>query len=244
MTGRGFGVCPHDVARGLERWAFLNTFVNKALGLGSRFGIYLDFVEFAAALEGEEFLWGFLNPADYLKARTLFGYEAIARPAGIRDVAYVVARTGEPLAGSIEAFAGRRVALVRGYLAALVRHRLQGAGVSCEVVAVKSYAEVMKTVGRGDADFGVTYNDHFDRLSAAVRDDFRVEARVDPGLAHVVAAHPSIPQPGRAALRELLLGAHLDSAGAGLLATLGFTAFEEVPEGPYRDLADVLEAVR
>jgi ABC-type phosphate/phosphonate transport system substrate-binding protein len=232
-----FAVCPHDTARGIDRWALLNTYVNKRLSLGSRFHPYLDFAEFGVDLERERFLWAYLNPADTLKARSRFGYEALVRPSGRFDVAYIVRAAGAPLAESLE---GKRVAAVNGYLFFLVRKKLADAAVGFETVVAKSYAEVLTLVDQGKADAGVTYNEHFDVLAETQRSRFAVVDRVHPGLSHVIAAHPSVPLETRSALRELLLAAGGDPQAAALLADLKMVGFENVPEAPFALLSDVL----
>lgn len=241
MTTNLFAVCPHDTARGVEKWALFNTFVNKNLGLGSRFQPYLDFTDFGADLEGERFLWAYLNPADYLKAAKRFGYKAVARPRGRFDVAYVLGRAEAGAASDPSALAGKRLAAVRGYLYFLVAHQLDALGVPFQPVTAKSYPEVMAMLERGDADFGVSYNEHFDALPPSVRQGYRVVARVDAGLSHVVATHPSLGQ--KEALRTLLEGAGERPEGRKMLAELKVDAFEPVPEEPFRRLREILDAV-
>ncbi len=237
-----FAACPHDTALGLTKWALFNTLVNKELRLGSRFHPFLNFAEFGAALEAGEFLWAYLNPADFLKARGLFEYEGIARPAERSDVAYLVATASSGLQG-LESAAGRKVAAVKGYLYFLVKHRLQTSGIEHDLVLAKSYAEVMQMVARGQADLGVSYNDHFDRLNATSRGEFTVVSKVDIGLSHVVAAHPGVPVESRQALRDLLLTAGSRETGQKILAEMDIPRFEAVPEEPFSMLAEVIRAV-
>jgi phosphonate transport system substrate-binding protein len=235
-----FAVCPHDTSRGIEKWTLLNTFVNRHVDLRTRFRLFLDFKEFGAELEQGGFLWAFLNPADYLKVKTRFGYVPVARPAGRKDVAYVVGPASHGANASLGSVAGRRLAAVKGYLFFLVLHRLRAEGVAFDWVPANSYAEVMKLVERGEADFGVTYNDHFDRLAQNAQEKYVVVARCDPGLSHVFAAHPSLAKEKRDELRRLLMLAQELPDGAKVLAQLEIERFEEVPEAPYLELQDIL----
>jgi len=234
-----FGVCPHDTAKGSERWALFNTLVNRRIGMKSRFTLYLDFGEFTRALEGNELLWAYLNPADFVKAKTRFGYQGIARPGAHPDKACVIAPAGAGTNG-LTALAGKRLAAVRGYLFFLVADRLETEGIPYTLVPAKSYPEVMSIVKRGDADFGVTYNDHFEKLAPATQAEWERVESVDPGLAHVVAVHPSVSPETAEALRGFLLGATTDPDGQKALNTLGFSHFEAVPETPYMLLEELL----
>lgn len=242
MSPELFAVCPHDTARGFDKWAMLNTFVNKHVGLQSKFNLYLDFAEFSADLEKERFTWAYLNPADYLKACARFGYAPVGRPIGRFDIAYVIApgAGGEP--GSLGRIAGKRLAAVKGYLFFLVKHQLETGGVPFDLIPAKSYAEVTKHVENGDADFGVTYNEHFDLLAPAARERFHIVERVHPGVSHVVVVHPSVPAQARQALSGLLLGAAALEDGKKVLAELKMTGFEAVPESPFLALKQILES--
>lgn len=236
-----FSVCPHDTARGLERWGFLNTYVNKNLELGSRYRPHLNFAEFNAELEAERFLWAYLNPADFLKVRGRFGYVGLARPAQRPDIAYVVQRAGDPAAAGLSDLGGRRLAAVNGYMYRLVADRLRSDGVAWDHVLAKSYSEVMSLVGRGEAAFGVTYNEHFDLLTQGSKEQFRVVATLDAGLSHVVAAHPSLPEEKQEGLRSLLIAAQENSQGRKVLSEVEILAFEPVLLEPFATLQAVLE---
>lgn len=242
MSANLFAVCPHDTARGIDKWALFNTFVNKDIGLHSRFQVYLNFTEFGADLEQERFMWAYLNPADTLKVRTRFGYQAVARPVDRFDVAYVVGPRDSGRQDDLGVVLDRRLAAVKGYLFLVVKHRLLAEGIGFLHVPAKSYAEVMTLIERGDADFGVTYNEHFDLLSPSVREQFSIVASVHAGLSHVIAVHPSVSEASRESLRRLLLGAAAHPAGQKVLAELGMKGFEDVPEEPFLELARILEA--
>ena len=230
-----FAVCPHDTARGFDKWALLNTRVNKHFALGSRFHAYLDFAEFGRDLASGRFLWAYLNPADFLKARATLGYVAVARPRHRFDVARIIARTGTPPSAIAS---GAKTAAVPGYLAGLVEHDLRARGVVLERVPAKSYAEVMVHVRERRAELGITYNEHFDATAASSREGLEILANVDAGLAHVLVAHPS-------------LGARIDDVRAWLLddpegsligSDLGIVGWERLPEEPYQRLAEAMAA--
>lgn len=241
MTANLFAVCPHDTAREFEKWAMLNTYVNKHLNLKSRFELYLNFAEFAADLESEKFLWAYLNPADFIKVRRLFGYAPVARPQARFDIAYVAGARGGDQDPSPFVGANQRLAAVNGYLFWLVRDRLRHEGIAFQHVPAKSYGEAMTLVERGEADRCVTYNEHFDALTASVRERYFIYLTVDPGLSHVIVVHPSVPTEVQNALAGLLLSAAGSTDGQKTLAALKMTGFEAVPEAPYRELARILE---
>lgn len=238
-TPATFAVCPHDTAKGFDKWAFFNTLVNKSIELKSRFCPCLNFAEFTKALEGEELLWAYFNPADYIKARSRFGYSAIARPVNRADIARIVGPVASP-AQSIEGIAGTRLAAVNGYLFFVARKALIDRGIPFEHVPAKSYADVMGLLENGQADYGVTYNEHFDVLVPGTKSRFREIHSFEMGLSHVVAVHPSMPEEARRRLTELLRGPTDSPERRRILDTLGFEAFDEPPTAPFEALAAIL----
>jgi phosphonate transport system substrate-binding protein len=244
-----FSVCPHDTAKGVDRWALFHTLVNKQLRLGTRFLPSFDFKEFDEDLKQPGCVWGYLNPAQYLTARRLHGGEALVRPVGRPDKVYLVAPTERPLPEGQLA-----VAAVDGYLFRLFQHALKegslreqdGAGLAArlgggfERKKAKSYAEVMNQTERGDAHVGVTYNEHFDDLSTLVRSKFRVLATVDVGLSHVVVVSQGMPADKKEELRRILLEAAGSPEGQKILEVFGTTGFEPVPLEPYELLVQIL----
>ncbi len=229
-----FAVCPHDTARGVDKWALLNTRINKNFALGSRFHAYLDFAEFGRDLSAGKFLWAYLNPADFVKARAQLGYVAVARPVERLDIARIIARVG---VGPQIIASGVQAAAVPGYLAGLVEYELAQRGISIERVPAKSYAEVMVHVREGRAPIGITYNEHFDVTAATSREGLAVLDNVNAGLAHVVAVHPSLGARAEE-LRAWLLD---DPVGQTVGTDIGIKRWESIPLEPYQHLADALK---
>lgn len=234
-----FAVCPHDTAQGFDKWALANTIVNKAVALRARFCPCLSFTELAKAIDGQELLWAYLNPSDYVDARARFGYQAIARPMGRADVARVIAPASST-AKAIEALAGKRVAAVNGYLFCIAQRAFAEAHLTVKHIPAKSYAEVMSLLEKDAADFGVTYNDHFDALAAGTRSRFHEVLSLEMGLSHVFAVHPSMPEDARIRLTNLLLGTEASAEHTRLLSTLGFSGIEPADDAPFDALTALL----
>ncbi len=228
MTRNRFGVCPHDTAQNADSWALFNTKINRALGLGSVFHLYLDFAEFGTALSEGALLWAYLNPADYVRAADSHGYIAVGRPSGRFDNALLVGRSdGAPFA----ARSGEPVATVSGYLAALALQTMAAEGDVVVTKSVRSYAAVMVALRSGSAQFGLTYNEHFAGLTGASRDGLKVLREFNTGVAHVLAVHPSLAEIAPR-LSEFLLSPD----GATASASVGISAWESVPAEPYLQL--------
>lgn len=242
MNPNIFAVCPHDTARGIDKWALFHTLVNKQVGMQSKFNVYLNFAEFQTDLEKELFLWAYLNPADYLKLKDRFGYDAVARPTGRFDMAYVIGLAQNASPGETQPMNGKRIAAVKGYLNLLVSHQFNEAGIKFTSVPAKSYADVLNLLEKGEADFGVTYNEHFDPLVESTRAKFVVITKVDCGLSHVIAAHPSVPKDLQQSLANLLMNPNGSPEGQRIMTELKLISFEQVPEAPFQQLHGVMQA--
>lgn len=248
-----FSVCPHDTAKGVDRWALFHTLINKQLRLGSRFMPSFDFKEFEADLRQPGCVWGYLNPAQYLTAQKLHGGEALVRPLGRMDKVYLIAPSASPIPeGTLS------LAAVDGYLFRLFEASLQGKipegqadWKGNEELATrlrggferrhaKSYAEVTTLVEREEVHLGVTYNEHFDDLSALSRKKSSVLAILDLGLSHVVVVNSSMEPEQKEGLRQILLDATSSPEGQKILEVFGTTGFEPVPPEPYELLAGIL----
>ncbi len=233
MEPKEFAVCPHDTARGIEKWALFHTRVNRALDLKSRFTPHISFADFGKSLRAGDFLWAYVNPADFVHLRELFGFVPLARPLDRFDLARIVGRVG-----AAPVPAGARVARVPGYLAAVVEAQWRERGLVTESIPAQSYAEVIKLVDRGLADFGITYNEHFDVLPAATRECFSVVETVDLGLSHVVAAHPSLDAARCEQLAALLFDP--GPTGTQVRAAVDIQGFDAPQESTFRYLRGVL----
>jgi phosphonate transport system substrate-binding protein len=233
-----FAVCPHDTAAGVERWAMFHAVVAKRVSPGSRYVPYFNFKEFDQALRDGKLRWGYLNPAQFLLVRKMFGFVPLARPVERPDQVVIVQSVASP-AASLAELAGKRIAAAPGYLFALAKHELALRGIPFSVVQVRGYTEVMRAISQGEADAGISYNEHWGALTDYVREQFAVVDRISPGLSHVVAAHPDVPVETREALRQFLLGSHHAEDTARALGKVGMKAFEEFDAKPF----DALEGI-
>jgi hypothetical protein len=230
-TNALFAVCPHDTARGIDKWAMFNTRVNKRLNLGARFHAYLDFSEFRRDLTERKFAWAYLNPADYVKASSTLGYSGIVRPVGRFDVARVIGR--DSLAAVHD---GATVAAVPGYLRRMVEFALRNEGISATIVDAKSYGEVVTMVHNGRAELGITYNEHFDALASISREGVHAIRSFDMGLSHVIAVRSDLAEAGRE-LGEWLMA---DSEGKSAGELIGIREWERIDEAPFSALEAIL----
>lgn len=238
---QNFSVCPHDTANGLEKWAIFHTITARVSPCGSRYVPYFNFKEFDVALQGEQIRWGYLNPAQFLTVRKLFGYVPIARPVQRPDKAIFVRTMASPVT-RLEDIRDKRIVAAPGYLFALAKQALKVRGVDFTHVPAKSYSEVMGALAKGEADIGISYNEHFDALTPSTRSQFAIVDVVDPGLTHVICMHPAVPEDVRESLRRFLLEAPGNPDGQRAMSVVGIKGFEPVDTQPFDALAQILAA--
>lgn len=228
MSRNRFGVCPHDTAQNADSWALFNTRINRHLGLGSVFHLYLDFAEFSASLAEGSLLYAYLNPADYVRAKDEHGYIAVGRPVGRFDNALLIGRAD---AGPFDGHTSGPLAVVPGYLATIALAELATEGIAAPLATYRSYAAVMVALRNESARFGITYNDHFAGTNAKSREGISVLREFHTGLSHVLAIHPSLAEcAGR--ISDFLHSPE----GAAASEPVGISAWESVPVEPYEKL--------
>ncbi|MGC2165508.1 MAG: PhnD/SsuA/transferrin family substrate-binding protein, partial [Gallionella sp.] len=91
-------VCPHDTAKNLAGWYFLNTYMQRRLGCGIRFNPQDNFiVEREAVLAGGYHLV-YANPYSALEFSAKAGFTPVVRPVDVFDETLLVTKKGTNLA--------------------------------------------------------------------------------------------------------------------------------------------------
>lgn len=236
----GFAVCPHDaVAAACAWWVFCER-LNERFSLGISFLSFDQFPPFEAALDRGEFAVAYLNPFHYARARDDQDYIAIARPSNSLEIARLV--TVQARACSI--VAAGAVACVDVHMTTAALQGLRARGVQLAPLYVESYEAVLEAVRRGDAPYGLVYDNY---LGSSLNEESPLQIALAHvvHLPHVLAVHPTL-----ASHLPELQRFFFDSLDAfRWTLDLGIDGWELVPEAEYvaspRDatLVDTVDAV-
>jgi phosphonate transport system substrate-binding protein len=219
-------VCPHDTARSVYGWFFLNSYLQPRLGIRLGFEAQENFlVERAEVLSGGYDLV-YANPYSAALFARERGFVPVARPVGVSDETYLVARPDwkPPTDGR-----GLRVASATDQL---IVHRLgldllPGIGLSedaVELVFAGSHLAAAKSVIDGQADLGFVFNETWTGMSEYSRSELRVLGRTTQGTAfHCFMVGGSCVD-RLDEVRTVLTSMASDPEATEILAELGFGA--------------------
>jgi len=219
-------VCPHDTARNIYGWFFLNSYLQSRLGCRMRFEPQDSFLAERDAVLAGGYDLVYANPYSAVLFAREQGFVPVARPAGIHDETYLVTRPDWTPPGP-----GRTVT-VASATDRLIVHTLgvtllPDFGLTESAVTYQftgNHAAAAKAVMDGAADMGFVFNETWDGLSPYSRSSLRVLRRTDQCLAfHCFMAGPAF-QDRAEDLRAVLTSMGKDPEAAEILQELSFAA--------------------
>ncbi len=232
-------VCPHDTAKNLLGWFTLNTYLQRNLGIGIHFAPQDNFlVERQAVLDGS-FHVVYANPFSALRFARDRGFVPVARPAGVKDETLVVARAGlaVPDAPRIASATDKLIIHDLG-VQVLRREGLDPTAASFSFVG--NHLNAAKAVLQGEADLGFVFNETWNGMSPASKEQLQVIGESRDGTAFHCFMVAREWADKREAVQRILCAMHLDPAGKRVLDDLRFERFEPVGEEVLAPLAALL----
>jgi anti-anti-sigma regulatory factor/ABC-type phosphate/phosphonate transport system substrate-binding protein len=213
----------------LNAWYFLNTYLQRRLGLAAR-------LEIADALLGEqgqpaqEADWIFARPFDAVRLVAREGYRPIARPSDQSDEVAILARAGDGRASLAEFAAAAPDTFV--YL--LGRYLLDAGGLESGAMEYRFPGHEIKAVQallKGEADLLFMHAESYRRLSSMTRSMVKVLDESEAGFAFHLWCLAPHRQDLAGPLREALMGMNREAEGRRILAELGYSEWvEPAPE--------------
>ena len=218
----------------LNGWYFLNTHLQRRLGLAARLEIadnLLGAREETAATPDLVFT----KPFDAVRLITRRGYRPLARPSDQSDEVAILARAEDGRVGLAE-FTGGRIAATSPdtFVYLLGRYLLDESGLESGAMRYQFPGHEIKSVQmllRGEADLLFMHGESYRRLSGMTRRMVRELDHSEAGFAFQLwclsPERLELAEP----LRDFLIGMGKDEQGRKLLADLGYTDWvEPIPE--------------
>lgn len=235
-------VCPHDTAKNLAGWYFLNTYLQRKLGCNIRFNPQDNFiVEREAVLAGGYHL-AYANPYSALEFSDKAGFTPVARPIDVFDETLLVVRKGTKLA---ELTRPKVSTATKGLIVhalgcdLLQKQEIDPAG--CEFIIAGNHLKATQAVIRGEADIGMVFNETWNGINATTRESLEVVSESREGHAfHCFCVSPEWAD-RKDVVEEVLVGMKQDHPkGARILEDLKFKGFEPVPDDTIARLRDIV----
>lgn len=212
-------VCPHDTAKGPERWYRLAQYLSQKLDAEATFQLALDFQDFHNHMESADIIYA--NPMDTFKLLNEAGFMPLVKPTELYDELVFIANNDIPNP-TLEALQGTHIATVTRMLPSnIARYMLKKRSIEpAEFRNRDSWLAVIRTVWQRELDYGIVYKDTFDDLSDQGKEMTNAFAASDERVAfHSVSINPSCSDK-KAALENIFLTMDADADGQAVLSDL------------------------
>ncbi|HMS26841.1 MAG TPA: PhnD/SsuA/transferrin family substrate-binding protein [Burkholderiaceae bacterium] len=240
MSKFQFSVCPHDTAKNSTAWFFLNTYLQRNLGLGMHFEPKDNFIK-----EREDVITGgyqlvYANPFSAIVFCKQVGFLPIAKPIGISDEAVLVKYAGAVLPNDqkIRVASATDKLIIHG-LGLGVLSELGFDHKQCEFDFVGTHVKAAHAVIQGKADIGIVFNETWNGMAESSRSTLEVLGETNSKQASHCFCISSEWADKKNQIQEILCGMSTDDKGIRILEDLQFNAgFEPI------DMADLDAAIK
>ena len=163
-------VCPHDTAKNIAGWFFLNTTLQRSLNTPLRYEPQNDFIAERNAVLNGGYAIVYANPYSAALFIDRAGFVPAARPVGVFDETILVAALDQEIPA-------QRPIKIASATDKLVTHSmglslLEAQGIpltECEFQLAGSHLKAVQTVIEGKADLGFVYSETWPRLLETTR---------------------------------------------------------------------------
>lgn len=241
MSAFQMSVCPHDTAKNLTGWFLLNTYLQGRLDCRIHFEPKQNFLQ-----EREDVLQGdyhivYANPMSAVIFRQKLGFIPVARPIELFDNAVLVGNSGTPQQAPVRVASATDQLIVHPLGLSLLLQR----GIvlkDCQFQFTGSHLGALKAVIKGDADFGIIYDETWDELAATTRQGVQEIARTHSQASyHCFCVAPAWTERAEK-VKNLLCGMQDTPEGKRILDDLRFKGFEPVNVADFDALAASLQS--
>lgn len=237
-------VCPHDTAKNLPGWFFMNTYLQHHADMHIHLELYDDFATQRQAVLDGSIQLTYANPYDAAIFARELGFVPLARRCNSSDEVYIVTSADSALTSlSDTSGASLRLASATDKTAVhnLAVGLLKEAGANrddFELDLKGNYIAVIKAVTKGEADLGIVFSETFDGLSGIAKEQLKVLGSSHEGKTfHLFCASPDLGEK-IADLAAVLTSMHNQEDGRKCLKDLGFDGFEAIDAAAFEDLVE------
>ncbi len=218
-------VCPHDTAKYIAGWFFLNSYLQRSLNTPLRYEPQDDFIAERSAVLNGGYSIVFANPYSAALFIDRAGFLPAARPVGVFDETILVATLDQEIPS-------HRPLRVASAADKLITHSLglslleaQGIPLSdCEFQLVGSHLKASQAVIEGKADLGFVYSITWSQLGEPTRSALRVVAETSNRQSfHCFCVGPELKD-RLAEVQAVLCSMQNDDQGKKVLEDIHFPA--------------------
>jgi phosphonate transport system substrate-binding protein len=240
-------VSPDFTPDHISAWYIFNTWLQKSLGVDIHLELYDGFEQQRAAVLCDRVDLIYANPYDAAMLVRERGFLPIVKPQQCADEACIVVHKDNPAQRVEDLKAGISIAATDDPDVNLICDiMLEPAELNANNTirnTKNTYPLVAKDLIQHKAELGFFLVEAFDSLSNLTREQLRplVSSQIQI-VHHALLAGPRLVDM-QEKLRDLMTGMSRDSKGAGVLRTLGFTAWEVMSDEEMEFMIDLMDTL-
>lgn len=242
-----FTVSPDFTPDHLSGWYIFNTWLQKHTGAAIHLEMYDDFQSQREAIQADKIDLIYANPFDAAMLVREKGFLPLVKAEGVADEALIAASAESGLNAVEDLRAGTRVAFTDDPDVRLMGMiMLEPADLDNDniiPVPADNYVLVAKHLLNNEADVGIFLAEAYDGLSTIIKKQLKILVRSQISVIHHALMIGPKLQGRREEIQGLLVNMQNDEKGAGVLASLGFTAWQKVDDEEMEFMIDLMDTL-
>jgi phosphonate transport system substrate-binding protein len=240
-------VSPDFTPDHISGWYIFNTWLQKTLGMRIHLELYDSFASQRNAIIADEVDLIYVNPYDASMLVREKGFYPVVRPVSTADEAIIAVNQDYPARQVEDLTAGISIAATEdpdvNLMCAIMLEPAELNAHNTQLVTVSSYPLVAKALIHHQTDLGFFLAEAFNSLSRLTRRQIRplVVSQINV-MHHALLVSPRLAKV-RNVLRKVLVGMAHNPRGAGVLAAMGFNAWEIMDHEEMEFMIDLVDTL-
>jgi phosphonate transport system substrate-binding protein len=240
-------VSPDFTPDHISSWYIFNTWLQRALAVNIHLELYDGFEQQRTAILSDQVDLIYANPYDAAILVREKGFLPVVKPTRAADEAVIAVSLDNPAQRIEDLSADITIAATDdpdvNLICDIMLEPAEINRTNTQRNIKNSYPLVAKELMRHKAELGFFLLEAFDSLSGITRRELRplVSSQIQV-VHHALLAGPRLAQK-KNTLRDLMIGMEQDTKGAGVLRTLGFSAWEPMDDEEMEFMIDLMDTL-
>ena len=242
-----FTVSPDFTPDHLSGWYIFNTWLQKQTGEGIHLEIFNDFQSQRTAIQEDKIDLIYANPFDAAMLVREKGFLPLVKAEAESDEAVIAVNAANNVKDVAHLSPGIKVAYTENPDVQMMGMIMLEPGDldagNTKPVLSGSYVLVAKHLLKGEADVGIFLAEAYDDLSSVIQKQLRVLARSQISVIHHSLMMGPNLQHKHSEIQDILVNMLNEEKGAGVLKSLGFSAWQKVEDEEMEFMIDLMDTL-
>ena len=242
-----FTVSPDFTPDHLSGWYIFNTWLQKQSNTAIHLEMYNDFNSQREAIQNDTIDLIYANPFDAAMLVREKGFQPLVKAEGESDEALLAVNAENTVEDVAHLAEGIKVSFTEDpdvHMMGMIMLEpgdLDASNIT--PVLANSYVLVAKHLLKGDADVGIFLAEAYDDLSNMIQKQLKILVRSQISVIHhSLMIGPKLIDK-RDEIQKILVEMNADEKGTGVLASLGFNAWEKVDDDEMEFMIDLMDTL-